>query len=448
MSICLKKRYNLYFDMKGGLLENNCIIVARFKEDLEWLNKLVEREMWIERVIIFNKGSDNISFSKESLKKIEIVKKENIGREGGTYLDYIIENYDNFPDKIWFVQGDPFDHSPDFLNLMKYDIVRHYVDKEFQTLTWRYNEMIPPNIDSDHRFYIEKNRIIQYYIDSNTQQTVETHEFHDFAHDEKVNSLKYKTPIPYGNYLHYMCGANGFPQPNNIIPYCWSAIFYVRGSSIRRNGKNSYENLLEMLLSSNNQGGNEGFVLERLWQYILTHETYSDLVSLKKSLGWKYHDLCGFWNSSLMYIAIYDKSYQKHPTRRKAEDRYDSTMIYLNEETGTFEVMKGLYYESTPVLMCPCLNIESAKDILKLQIDFTTKKMDLMRGFENLVSNNLIPTLFWTLQNKKSVRISDNVNIHKYEKEENDNIKCCDDKIELALDKRGAELMVSKSEVS
>ena len=71
-----------------------------------------------------------------------------------------------------------------------------------------------------------------------------------------------------------------------------------------------------------------------------------------------------------------------------------------------------------------------------------------MRGFENLVSNNLIPTLFWTLQNKKSVRISENVNIHKYEKEENDNIKCCDDKIELALDKRGAELMVSKSEVS
>ncbi len=430
--------------MEGNLIENNTIVVARFKEDLEWLNKLIESELWIERVIIFNKGPENISFSKKALKKIEIIRKENIGREGGTYLDYIIENYEVLPDKIWFIQGDPFDHSPDFVNLMKYDVVRYYVDKEFQTLTWRYNDVIPPNIDSDHRFYIQNNRIIQYYIDSNTQQTVETHEFHDFAHDEKVNALKYKTPIPYGNYLHYMCGSNGFPQPSNIIPYCWSAIFYVRGNSIRRNSKKSYEKLLKMLLSTNDQGGNEGFVLERLWQYILTHETYSDLVSLKRSLGWKYHDLCAFWNSSLMYVAIYDKSYQKHPSRRKSEERYDSTMIYYDEEEQNFEIMKTVYYESTPISMFPSLNIESAKNVLKFQIDFHSKKLDIMRGVENLVSNNLIPTLFWTFQNKRKVRISENVNVHKYEKEENDNVKSYDDKIELALDKRGAEIMTSK----
>ena len=109
--------------MEGNLIENNTIVVARFKEDLEWLNKLIESELWIERVVIFNKGPENISFSKKALKKIEIIRKENIGREGGTYLDYIIENYEVLPDKIWFIQGDPFDHSPDFVNLMKYDVV-------------------------------------------------------------------------------------------------------------------------------------------------------------------------------------------------------------------------------------------------------------------------------------------------------------------------------------
>ena len=114
----------------------------------------------------------------------------------------------------------------------------------------------------------------------------------------------------------------------------------------------------------------------------------------------------------------------------------------MNE--NLFEIMKTVYYESTPISMFPSLNIESAKNVLKFQIDFHSKKLDIMRGVENLVSNNLIPTLFWTFQNKRKVRISDNVNIHNYEKEENDNVKPYDDKIELALDKRGAEIMTSK----
>ena len=306
--------------MEGNLIENNTIVVARFKEDLEWLNKLIESELWIERVIIFNKGPENISFSKKALKKIEIIRKENIGREGGTYLDYIIENYEVLPDKIWFIQGDPFDHSPDFLNMMTYNVAKLYINRDFQTLTWRYNSLIPPNIKSDERFYIDKNRIIQYYINSNSQQTVEAHEFYDVAHDCMVKTLNIKTPKPYGSYLHYMCGSNGFPIPSNIIPYCWSAIFYVKRSSILRNSRLSYKRLYKSLLYTNDQGGDEGFVLERLWQYILTHKTYGDIKSLRKELGWKYNDLCAMWNSSLMYIAIYDKSYMNHPSIKEGDE--------------------------------------------------------------------------------------------------------------------------------
>ncbi len=61
--------------MEGNLMENNTIVVARFKEDLEWLNKLIESELWIERVVIFNKGPENISFSKKALKKNRDNKK-------------------------------------------------------------------------------------------------------------------------------------------------------------------------------------------------------------------------------------------------------------------------------------------------------------------------------------------------------------------------------------
>ena len=427
------------------IFQDHCLIVARYNENLDWLNSLVETESWIRNVIIFNKGLDNIKLSKKTKNIIKIKNVPNIGREGGTYLNYIITNYKCLPEKLWFIQGDPFDHSPDFFNMMTYNVAKLYINRDFQTLTWRYNSIIPPNIKSDERFYIDKNRIIQYYINSNSQQTVEAHEFYDVAHDCKVKALNIKTPKPYGSYLHYMCGSNGFPIPSNIIPYCWSAIFYVKRSSILRNTRLSYKRLYKSLLYTNEQGGDEGFVLERLWQYILTHKTYGDIKLLRKELGWKYNDLCAMWNSSLMYIAIYDKSYMNHPSIKDGDEEYDSTMVYFNNETENFECSKFIGYNNKPLSIFPCINLESAKNILKMQIDFNSKKKQILKTFTNLLSNNVIPTFFWPLQNQKKVRISDNVKTYKPHfndaKMVNKSNFC--DKKELAMDIIGGNSMKS-----
>ena len=45
------------------------------------------------------------------------------------------------------------------------------------------------NIESDKRFYINNNRIINYYIDIESQQTVEAHSFYDSMHAIKVDYL-------------------------------------------------------------------------------------------------------------------------------------------------------------------------------------------------------------------------------------------------------------------
>ena len=45
-------------------------------------------------------------------------------------LSYIINNYEQLPDNIWFVQGNPFDHSPDFLNLMSENVIQNYIQKK------------------------------------------------------------------------------------------------------------------------------------------------------------------------------------------------------------------------------------------------------------------------------------------------------------------------------
>ena len=171
-------------------MKSHCIVISRYNENLDWVQSLVDTESWITHIIVYNKGLPNISFSGKALEKIQILEIPNEGREGETYLRYIIDNYDTLPEHVWFLQGDPFDHSPDFMELMKESVVQEYVHKEFQILSWRYNAMIPPNIEYDKRYYIQNNRINQYYIDTHTQQTVEVHEFYDFMRETKVNSLK------------------------------------------------------------------------------------------------------------------------------------------------------------------------------------------------------------------------------------------------------------------
>ena len=84
-----------------------CIVVARYNEKVEWTK-------YFSNVIIYNKG-ENLTgdFNQIALS--------NVGREGHTYYKHIYDNYDNLTDYIIFLQGNPFDHSPNIIsNLNKY----------------------------------------------------------------------------------------------------------------------------------------------------------------------------------------------------------------------------------------------------------------------------------------------------------------------------------------
>ena len=86
---------------------NFCIVVARYNENLEWTKQF-------SNVIIYNKGIPLTSDFNEILLN-------NVGREGHTYYKYIYDNYDNLADYTFFLQGNPFDHSPNIIsNLNNY----------------------------------------------------------------------------------------------------------------------------------------------------------------------------------------------------------------------------------------------------------------------------------------------------------------------------------------
>lgn len=71
------------------------IVVAKYKEDVSWTENLP--------CIIYNKDPNGPS------------PLPNIGREAHTYLYHIVSNYDTLDDYTIFVQGNPFDHSPNLL---------------------------------------------------------------------------------------------------------------------------------------------------------------------------------------------------------------------------------------------------------------------------------------------------------------------------------------------
>lgn len=83
------------------------IIVARFNEDVEWTKQF-------SNVIIYNKGNNLTDDFNQVLLN-------NVGREGHTYYTYICDHYDHLSDYTIFLQGTPFDHSPNLIsNLHKY----------------------------------------------------------------------------------------------------------------------------------------------------------------------------------------------------------------------------------------------------------------------------------------------------------------------------------------
>jgi len=98
-----------------------CIVVARYNECVEWTKQF-------PNVIIYNKGTNLDNNYNE-------VFLNNVGREGHTYYKYICDNYDNLSDYTIFLQGNPFDHSPNILSNLNKQINNTESTIEFEFLS-------------------------------------------------------------------------------------------------------------------------------------------------------------------------------------------------------------------------------------------------------------------------------------------------------------------------
>jgi len=93
------------------------IVVARYYENVDWTHRY-------PNVLIYNKGAHLETIHPQ-------IQLENVGREGHTYFTYISEHYDVLPEHVIFLQGRPFDHSPNVLARLDHYLHSEKPDFEF-----------------------------------------------------------------------------------------------------------------------------------------------------------------------------------------------------------------------------------------------------------------------------------------------------------------------------
>lgn len=267
------------------------LVVSRYREDLCWLAHVPSD---IE-VTVYDKsdslGATPPDYDVESLltvsskddpacsRSVRLRKLRNIGREADTYLRHILRHYqgDELARLTIFCQGNPFEHSPDFLRLLTPE-VRSSFRSPVQPLTdrWKVRNGVPPQITLDRKaerarcdisqepYALAGFRVAAYPI---SMFTLDTLEFIDpgapSIRDKTAHSLQCRGE----NLIERLLRSAGCvpPPPGTIVAQlCFGAMFAVTREAIQKNPVSAYEYLRRY----NDTHSVGPWALERSWMSI------------------------------------------------------------------------------------------------------------------------------------------------------------------------------------
>jgi len=203
------------------------IVVARYNENIEWLNEE------LNNCIIYNKGG-KLNIEQE-------ICLENVGRESETYLRYIIDNYYNLPDVVVFTQGRISDHID-----LHMDDINHLRKLRDQAFT--YGKSRPTAIYHQPAWREQCAWDKEWNVEAG----------HYFLHDCYKNNRR----LAFGDWFRENVNAN-YPNPISIYVF---AIFAVRREKILKRTLEYYKELIEH--ANHNINPAEGHFFERSWFHI------------------------------------------------------------------------------------------------------------------------------------------------------------------------------------
>lgn len=206
------------------------IVVARYEEKLDWIAQLVQKGA---RVTCYNKGKSAIDINGVQVKTLK-----NVGREGQSYLTYLIENYDNLPEITIFLPGSCMDP--------------HKRSRAFKTIQLAYQTkktvMLGDKISS------LKAKFKDFQIDSWKSTNVQN------ASKNSENALVPSSIRPFGKWMdHYCSGLDA-----QLV--AWNGIFAISKHDILKRSRLFYQQLLSTLDKCTNPEA--GHYMERAWTAI------------------------------------------------------------------------------------------------------------------------------------------------------------------------------------
>ena len=238
---------NLY-DLNNNQYKNNNvdIIVARYAEDLEWMNEVPFSNY---RYIIYNKGDDD-NFEKRYAKKI--IKLRNNGKCDETYLHHIVHNYDNLNEINVFLPG-----SLDLYYKKKIALSLIYEIEKNKTAVF-----ISLNVNDVKKTYYDF-----------TMDSYQTQYPKNFKKNKDTEIQK--SPIrPFGLWFSHFFG------DLKVDCVMYYGIFSVHRDDIIQHNKSRYETILKQLQSPNPEVGHYS---ERIYNVLF--------YPMKKTLIIKYNKI-------------------------------------------------------------------------------------------------------------------------------------------------------------
>jgi hypothetical protein len=252
-------------------LRDTEIVVARYKEDIRWLR------FFTCKVYLYNKGPD---IEHKLNDNIYVEKLSNVGRESHTYLYHIIKKYESekafmintdrcyagndagdvrndagdvrndagalFSNRLIFLQGDPFPHSPRILELL----CRSYTS-EFKGLSMWYSPTWPPAVITNAFMY--NGETTDYILDEELYYANFKNKFYLVKGDKNIK-------LQITNFI----SKYGISKTWKGYSVILAALFSVSKQAILHNDIFMYKNLL---IASMGDVVN-GYILELLWPTI------------------------------------------------------------------------------------------------------------------------------------------------------------------------------------
>lgn len=244
------------------------IVIARYTESIKWIftNKLLDEN---ERILIYNKGP-KVSFRHKHMVVIDRPNVPNYGRESETYLSHIVSNYEKLDNYTVFIQGDPFKHCPNFVEILNYlDEKSSWQNYQALSSQWLIEKNIPDIncLNYDKTCYIDNKYPIYYDI-----------------LDYDLIPISYYDKGLWGAILDFKQYHNLKNPDQYIVPYVaeklnlkhkintrylkfnFGGMFGVSKDNIYQHSKQFYENMLEF----SKEHYSHGYIIERFWYTILS----------------------------------------------------------------------------------------------------------------------------------------------------------------------------------